>query len=403
VTEHEPDDAIRAWFREGPSRGPERGLDETLARVGAARQGAGREIRLPLWLPAAAILALLLAAVLAFGAGFRIVRPISDALPAPTTATSGPCRLETPVGGTHGFIIGSGFAPDTDVTIDITRGDGSQISLDTAYSAALHTDRRGAFGVEVRPYDADKGTETLVARAGCVATLVVQVTAADLPPPCPDPAVAAAPAVDGPAYRAAVATDRPLAWWHMDDTGSIAADAIGNHQATYVGGIEHAVRSALSDGGSTFFHHQFPDPTVAQLADPIVLDGDFTIEFWTLMCHYTDDGDPIVGALGSDISLKLGGSLLHVETPAGQVASVDHPVATLVWEHWALTRADGALQLYRHGQPDGWGQDADWHNPFPIGIIGGDGFGDNLLGYLDELAIYDRALPAARIAAHVSP
>ena len=98
----------------------------------------------------------------------------------------------------------------------------------------------------------------------------------------------------------------------MDYSGSIAADAMGNHPATYVGATEHAARSALSDGGSTFFHHQFPDPTVAQLADPIVLDGDFTIEVWTLMCHYTDDGDPIVGGVGSDISLKFAVSALAI-------------------------------------------------------------------------------------------
>ena len=401
MTERDPNETIRAWFQDGPAHGTERGLEETLASIATTRQGAGRVLRLPLWVPAAAILALLLAAILAFGAGFRVVRPIADVPPAPSSSAV-TCRLEAPVGGMHGFMIGTGFAPDTDVTIDITRGNGTQITLDRGYSEALHTDRRGSFGVEVRPYEDDLGRGIAIAHAGCSARLDFDITIADLPPLCPDPAVRTTPAVDGPAYRAAVAADRPMAWWHMDDSGDVAADALGSHPGAYVGRIEHAVTSALSDGGSTFFHHQFPDPTVARLAQPVVLGGDFTIEFWALMCHYTDDGDVVVGMAGSPVDLNFGGNLLHVDTAVGQVASVDHAVATLAWEHWAVTRRDGALQLYRHGEPDGWGLDANWRDPFSIGQIGGND-GGNLLGYLDELAIYDHALSPDRIAAHANP
>src|SRR5262245_33644690 len=118
MSEHDQDDLIRTWFREGPSRGPERGLEETLARLATTTQGTRRELRLPIWVPAAALLALLLAGILAIGAGFRIVRPISDASLAPTATAGATCRLETPVGGLHGLLVGTGFPPDSDVTID---------------------------------------------------------------------------------------------------------------------------------------------------------------------------------------------------------------------------------------------------------------------------------------------
>lgn len=402
MTDRDPNDAIRAWFQEGPSRGTERGLEETLERLAGTAQGSGRELRLPIWVPAAAVVAVLLAGAIAFGAGFRITRNDAITPVAPSPSQSG-CRLDVPVGGMHGFIIGTGFAPNTDVTIEITRGDGSQITLDRGYNAALHTDRHGAFGVEVRPYDADLGHEVLVAHGGCDASLDVVVTAEDLPPACPDPAIRSTPVVDGPAYRAAVAADSPIDWWHFDDTNGVASDSAGAHQGTYVGSIVPAVRSPLSDGGSTFFHHQFPDDTNITLPEPITLAGDFTIEAWVLMCHYPDDGDAIVGSADSAPSLNFGGALLHVDSGLGQVASVDSQVESLVWQHWVLTRRDGALQLYRDGTPDGWGLESNWRMPFPIGFIGRDSVGDNLLGYLDELALYDHALSPERVAAHAHP
>ena len=403
MTDQDPNDVIRSWFAEGPSRGPERGLDQTLARLAATTQGSGRELRLPIWVPAAATVAILVAGLVAFGAGFRITRPDPISSPAPSPSQAAGCRLEVPVGGSHGLIIGKGFAPDTDVTIDITRADGTRITLDVGYSAALHTDRHGSFGVEVRPYDSDVGHEILVAHGGCDATLEIDVAAEDLPAACPDPADASAPAVNGPAYRAAVAADHPIDWWRFDDSGDVAADSAGAHPGTYVGRTVHALRSALSDGGSTFFNHLLPDPTVARLSDPVILSGDFTIEAWALMCHYTDDGDPIVGQDGSPISLQFGGTFFHLETGYGQGASTDVPVASLVWQHWALTRSNGSLQAYMDGQPNGWGQDSNFLLPFGIGLIGGDGYGSNLLGYLDELALYDYALSPERVAAHAHP
>src|SRR5258706_15474953 len=98
MTDKDPNDAIRAWFQEGPSRGTEGGLEGPLERLAGTAQGSGRELRLPIWVPAAAVVAVLLAGVIAFGAGFRITRNDAIAPVAPSPSQSG-CRLDVPVGG----------------------------------------------------------------------------------------------------------------------------------------------------------------------------------------------------------------------------------------------------------------------------------------------------------------
>jgi len=50
----DPEQTIRDWFQEGPVRASSRGLEDTLARLVTARQPSRREVRLPLWHPAAA-------------------------------------------------------------------------------------------------------------------------------------------------------------------------------------------------------------------------------------------------------------------------------------------------------------------------------------------------------------
>jgi hypothetical protein len=405
MTRHDPDETIRDWFHEGPDRGPSRGLEATLARLAQEPPRGRREVRMPAWLPLAAMLALLLAALLAFGAGFRITRPDPLALATPSVAPSASastCRLEAPVGGIHGVLVGTGFAPDVDVTIDIQRADGTQITLDKAYSGAMHTDRRGGFAVAVRPYYADIGHEVAVAHAGCDARLELDVSAADLPPPCPDPADASSPAVNGPAYRAAVTADHPIDWWRFDDAGSTAVDSAGHDDGTYVGRALHAARSALSDGSSTFFDFRFPDDNSVDLARAVRLPGDFTIELWTYMCEYTDFALPILGFADRNVQLNSGTGTLHLQSGIADVAYADTPMPTGSWHHWALTRRDGALQFYLDGVADGWGAESHWLDPIEVVDIGRDA-GGSTRGYYDEVALYDHALTPERVAAHARP
>jgi concanavalin A-like lectin/glucanase superfamily protein len=396
MTARDADDLIREWFQEGPSRGTEDGLERTLARLATTRQRVSREITMPAWLPAAAVVVLLLAVVLAFGAGFRVVLPGPERSPdtsAPIATATG-CRLDVPVHGRDAVLVGVGFAPDADVAIEIDRASGNHIAF------GAHTDRTGGFTVGFRPYDEDLGRGVVTAIAGCSASLEVEVTAADLPFPCPDPNQESTPLVDGPAYRAAVAADGPLAWWQLDDTGDVAADAAGNHPGTYIEQMEHAVLSPLSDGGSAFFHHQFPGTAIIDI-DPIELTGDFTVEFWLDMCHWAD-GDPIVGSEESIATISIGEGELHLNNGVRDVLWTGETVIFGEWQHFVVLRSGDTLEIYRNGELDGSEPDAGWTGGFPISMLGG-GIDANFLGYLDEVALYDHALTPERIAAHAHP
>ncbi len=404
MTPRDPDEAIRAWFEEGPSRGPERGLDATLARLAKEPRGARRDISMPVWMPLAAMLALLVAGVLAFGAGFRIVPPDPRQSHEPTAppASASACRLELPVHGKDSILFGTGFAPNADVTLVFDRADGSVLTLDHSTVGSLRTDRGGGFFMPSRPYPEDLGRGRVTATAGCEATIEYEVTAADLPTACPDPAVSSEPLVDGPAYRAAVSADDPMAWWHLDDTGANAVDAAGGgHTGAYVSNMEHALTTPLSDGGSAFFHHQFPNPAAAVEFAPIVLRGDFTIETWVYFCHWAD-GDPIIGSNDSTASWGFGEGEVNVNDGVQEIYGTGKDVISGVWQHYVLTRADGAPRIYLNGALDGADDSTGWTRDFPVSELGASIVGA-YLGYLDEVAIYDHALSAERIAVHAHP
>jgi hypothetical protein len=398
----EPDDVIRAWFREGPNRGRPESIEETLARLAAMPQGRRREVRMPLWIPAAAVVTLLLAAIVAFGAGFRIVppSPSESSRPSASTAPGTTCRLELPVHGRDAVLFGVGFAPDADVTLVIDRANGTRITID-ATNGGPHTDRTGGFFTPLRPFPEDLGRGRITATAGCTATLETEVTADDLPAPCPDPAVESNPLVDGPAYREAVAADQPLAWWGFDDR-DLGTDATGRHSGTIRGTVEPAVRSPLSDGGAAYFHHQFPGDAYIEI-DPIVLAGDFSIEFWLYFCHWAE-ADPIVGNAENNASVLIGEGAgeLHLNDGGNDLVWTGVPLISGAWQHYVVTRAGDALEIYHDGKLEGFEYGAAWTDPFVVALIGRN-FSDNFLGYLDEVALYDHALTADRIAAHANP
>ena len=403
MTSHDPDDTIRAWFHDSPDRGTARGLDETLVRLAATRQGRRREVRLPVWLPVAAVLALVLVGLIAFGAGFRIVMPDVRSSASPTataTASAGACRIDIPVHGKNSVLVGYGFPPDTDVVVVFDRANGEPFTYDSTNWSGMRTDRTGGFAMGWRPFPEDLGQGHITATAGCVASMPVEVTADDLPTPCGDPAVDDSPLVDGPAYRAAVAAEAPLAWWSFDAPEALGADASGGVPGTVVGNVISSVRSPLSDGGSAYFLHQFPAPTHVDV-DPVVLSGDFSIEFWLWFCHWAD-GDAIIGTPDVRTSVKIGDGEMQLFADVDGVLWAGEGIVSGAWQHYVITRRGSTLTMYLNGVDDEEYLDTGWADDFPISRLGGD-FDSNYLGFLDEIALYDHALTPGRVAAHASP
>jgi len=400
---HDAEDAIRAWFHDGPDHGPARGLEDTLARLAQEPPRGRREIRMPVWLPVAATIAMLLAGMIAFGAGFRVVPPDARSSPGPSATaptSAGACRIDIPVHGKNAVLVGYGFPPDTDVVVDWDRVDGTRLTMDASNTGGLHTDRAGGFAIGWRPFPQDLGVGRVTASAGCVATMAVEVTVADLPTPCGDPAVRDASLVSGPAYRAAVTSDAPAAWWSFDAPAAMGADVVGAHPGTVVGNVIPSVRSPLSDGGSAYFLHQFPNPTHIDI-DRVVLDGDFSVEFWLWFCHWAD-GDGIVGTPDTHVSIRIGEGEMHLFAGFDGILWAGEDLVSGTWQHYVITRQGSTLTLYLDGEVDEQHPDTGWTDPFPISRIGGD-FDSNFLGFLDEVALYDHALTPGRAAAHANP
>jgi hypothetical protein len=118
------------------------------------------------------------------------------------------------------------------------------------------------------------------------------------------------------------------------------------------------------------------------------------------MCEYTDFALPIVRFADDVVRLDSGDGHLHLVAGIGDQAVADTAMPTDSWHHWALTRRGGDLQLYLDGAPNGWGN--NWPDPVTVTMIG-QSIEGSFRGYLDEIALYDHALPPERIAAHASP
>jgi hypothetical protein len=391
--EHAQDGAIRRWLDAAPERASERAVNATIDALRETDQP--RRIVVSMSLPLAAAVALLMVVVIG-GLALRGLGPLPAASPSPTPAPSGACSLEQLVGGRHSFFVGSGFAPDADVTLEIDRANGAHLTVGPSAIASLHTDPAGRFGVELLAFSEDVGTGRLTAVAGCSASLSYVVTAEQVGPPCVDPA-AAQPLMDTAAYRSAVAADAPIDWWHLDEqSGPLAADAIGAASGSWQG----ALRAVLGSSGSGALY--LPGDGGSYVAvTGITLMGEFTVEAWVLLCDYVDNQDAIVGNADTSPNINFHDARIRLFVGAeGDDVVVATTAATIgAWEHWAITRnAQGLTRIYRNGVLDATG--TIWTGEMIVNEIGR-GDAGSLRGAIDELAIYNVALTEEQLSAHV--
>ncbi len=213
--------------------------------------------------------------------------------------------------------------------------------------------------------------------------------------------------VDSDAYGAEVRADQPVTWYRFEEpAGSVVArDEMGARDATltqgkFVFGAEGIVRRGLVADGTG----------VLELGDSFDFPGKsaFTVELWVKSA-----------ATGSDQRLvnKRGGT-----PPRGYIFYLDDN-ASPHFEYWGeglslSAWGDGPLPAaFAHvvltvTYADGKGNAKLWIDAAPQAKGGFDSLGDapdttfplelleRFQGTVDELAIYDKALPPARIAAH---
>jgi hypothetical protein len=239
--------------------------------------------------------------------------------------------------------------------------------------------------------------------------------------------------VPGGPYAEAVLASRPLAYWRLDDVqGPTALDSTnhGGH-AAYEGGVAYFLPGADAQGLSS-------GPTLNRAVHfaggrlKAGLDGvgqTFSIELW-FWNGLPSDVRPIAGHLlafgtggaGRARGGRLGIGGTHVAArrlffstsqTGTAVRSGKTEIAPRTWHHLALVRAGRRITVYLDGKGepelDGEAEVAPLNtagagpgSPDLTLDIGGPGDGDaDFEGKIDEVAVYDRPLDAAEIAAHV--
>ncbi len=215
-------------------------------------------------------------------------------------------------------------------------------------------------------------------------------------------------------YEDAVLSDAPEAWWRLNETsGTTMFDSMGRHDGIYTnvsgnpvtlgaaGVIKGSSDTAVSFDGSASFGTVPYSPSLQSSA--------FTLECWAKTTQ--------VGATMCPASSRApSGQGCWVFTSGGQWlmqngAGSATPGGTVQPDQWSyvviVSDNSVGLRLYVDGQWDGFGYAQFARNgtaPFLIGAVGGvatpSGVAEMFNGTVDEVAVYNTALPQARLQAH---
>ena len=217
-------------------------------------------------------------------------------------------------------------------------------------------------------------------------------------------------------YATAVLLDRPLAYYRFEEAAGPSArnegtlgpyadgvfmrgDEVGGAKpgagpgpGTGFSGFSRANRAAVFDGVGDWVD------TTRRLIDAA---GPYTLEYWLSPERGADADAPGSGRRG--VLGQFDAFEWEVEypaavavaawTPDGGTRLAEYPPAGGEWHHLAVVVEDGQSTGYLDGQP------LDWTPDEPAKGAGA-GAGSFFRGRLDEVAIFDHALPAERIAAH---
>jgi hypothetical protein len=216
-------------------------------------------------------------------------------------------------------------------------------------------------------------------------------------------------------YRDAVLADHPVAYWRLDDVDATASDVIGSFPGTYSGTCMHGAQGALADDPDTATHFNGGCNMSANNAPSFAGNAAFSIELWFLSDSALQDTYPVMKETrNTAMNQPIDGYALVVQNLSGGaflervVAGVDGgtsamPLPPQGFHHLVATYDGAQAAMYVDAALVSMRADnralAATGGPLQVG-----GFSPPLLGptkgTLDEIAIYDYALAATRIAVH---
>jgi hypothetical protein len=219
-------------------------------------------------------------------------------------------------------------------------------------------------------------------------------------------------------YSSTVMNDSPVAYYRLDEaSGTTAIDASGNgYTGTYSGsGVTYGVAGALSNDADTSvtFNGSSGDMAMPAGVDPSTFQS-LSVEFWLKLSTLSLSSQPAIiandapgtsnkgfvvylNSTGSAIILKLGNG------SSSTTSTLNYPFATGVWYHivwtWNGTNIAGYVNgVVKENDNTFGGPIASTTNHVTVGH--NPAGTDWLTGSVDEVAIYNTTLSAARILAH---
>jgi len=213
---------------------------------------------------------------------------------------------------------------------------------------------------------------------------------------------------DLPGYAVEVMIDRPSAYYRLNEmTGTTAADSSGNgRDGTYSGDFTLGQPGALATSPATSVRLGGGSAIVACPALPRL--GTFTAEAWIkLTGNVTQPGSAAVlsDIYPSNINfvLEIGGNSLwggHYNGTWHQSPAIS--LQTGLWYHAVCTFDGTTIILYVNGVQTGTTIDSSAPQTSSAGWRIGRRWdlADFFNGWVDEVAIYDHALTAARVLRH---
>jgi hypothetical protein len=226
----------------------------------------------------------------------------------------------------------------------------------------------------------------------------------------------------GAPYKAAVLGDQPSAWWRLgeDPGATVAVDERHRLDGTYLGGptlgVEHPLggngRCRRSDDDTSADFDGLVTQPLGQWVD--VADGDalafagrapFSLEAWIHPHNLNTVTRRVFSKEGPD-----GGYLIGVRTDglffsryaSGLWSTLQAPIGTSDWMHVLATYDGDTMRLYVNGalaaeRASALELPAERED---LSLGAKQGKWRFFAGGLDELAVYDYALPASRAYAH---
>lgn len=212
------------------------------------------------------------------------------------------------------------------------------------------------------------------------------------------------------AYASAVLADQPLLYYRLGDSDLVALDwSASGRDGTYAATVDRDAMGALAEDDGAAAFDAIGDVLRVDIDDELLIEGDFSIEFWARRLQGDTSQYPGILSYGESEDT---GFLIYWDTSYREMTfkragidllyTVDEPIAD-TFKHYVVTfdESTGTLSWYVNGA---FNQDYSGL-VFPVSqeavltleIGRGDTSGQHVI---DELAIYDRALSLERIAAH---